>query len=124
MERDDIVLGVILLIGAVAIGSTALEATQGFQPETEIERYCVDLATNIEANASTTVPIDSCRCIPPDSVNESRYDAPDKVENNTRLFLVECNYENGQTEIFPVRRLVGNATGINGTGTSVLNGTN
>lgn len=124
VERDDIVLGAILLVGAVAIGATAFDATQGFQPETEIERYCVDLAASVEANMTASVGVDSCRCIPPDQVDESQFDAPEKVRNNTELFLIECSYENGESEIFPVRRLVDNATGLNRTNTSVLNGTN
>lgn len=126
IEREDWLLIILVLGVAVPVGLWATPDGTDI-PDTEIGRYCQDLAANIEANVSFSRQVDGCRCIPPSRVNESRFPAPDRVENATTLFLVECTLDDGSTQVFPVRRITenistGNLSGTNVTGnTTVLN---
>ncbi len=123
IDRGDVLVLGILLLGSLAVGNAMLN--QGWEPETDVERYCVDTAASLESNLSIGVPVDSCTCIPPDRVNETRYPAPDRVENATDLFLVQCTFTDGSERIFPIRRISPDAdlNATNGTG-NVVNGTN
>lgn len=123
ISRGDVLVFIVLLAGSVAIGNAMLN--QGWEPTTDVERYCVDLAATIESNISIGTPVEGCDCIPPTRVNESRFQAPDKVENATTLFLIRCRFTDGSEKVFPIRRILPNSSlnATNGTGT-VVNGTN
>ncbi len=100
-EREDWLL--VALAAAVVIpAGYSFVSGDGFEPETDIEKYCVDLAENVESNHTQ---IDSCSCVPPSQVDDSRFDAPEKVVNATELFLLDCATEDGQDLVFPIRRL-------------------
>ncbi|MDY6776605.1 MAG: hypothetical protein SVQ76_00705 [Candidatus Nanohaloarchaea archaeon] len=117
--REDWILVLLVISIAAAIGYSGVIGGNEFSPETEVERYCVNVADTLESNSSLSGRISGCRCIPPSRVNESRFTAPSKVENATKLFVVECTYDDGSKDIFPIRRTVdmpGNKTSGNLTG--------
>lgn len=120
IEREDWLL--VFIVGAVVlpIGYSAV-TSGGFTPETPAEKYCVQLASDVEENASFAASVKDCRCIPPDRVDESRFSAPQKVVNATELFLVSCKFKGGGKQVFPVRRIRDDYAGnLNRTNTSVL----
>lgn len=120
IAREDWLL--IFIVGAVVLplGYSAV-TSDGFTPETELEQYCVDIAAEVEANATFAHRLTDCRCVPPDRVDERQFTAPRKVENATNLFLVSCEFESGDKQIFPVRRIRDDYVGdLNRTNTSVL----
>lgn len=124
VTRSDVLVILVLAVVTVYMGASMLDT--GWEPETELERYCVDLAANVEANLSAGTPIESCTCIPPGRFNESRYEVSENVTNVTDLFLVQCRFTDGRNWIFPVRKIrpnvsLGNETGpLNGTNTSII----
>lgn len=119
--REDWLLVLMAAAVILPLGYTTFLADDSFTPETELERYCVSLAADVEANATFAHRLDDCSCIPPKRVDESQFSAPEKVENSTRLFLVRCKFDDGQTSLFPVRRVRDDYTGdLNRNNTSVL----
>lgn len=121
IAREDWLLVFIVAAAVLPFGYSLMSQDSGVSPDTALEQYCVDLAADVEANASFAGRIDSCRCVPPDQVPEQRFQAPDKVENATQLFMVSCTLDSGQKQMFPVRRIREGYTGdLNRTNASVL----
>ncbi|MDY6774164.1 MAG: hypothetical protein SVS85_03090 [Candidatus Nanohaloarchaea archaeon] len=120
-EREDWLLVVLVAAAVLPFGYSLMNSGGGFTPDTGIERYCVGLAADIEANVSFADRIKDCRCVPPEDVNESRFSAPEKVVNATRLFLISCKMETGGKQIFPIRRIREDYAGeMNRSNTSLL----
>ncbi|MDY6769152.1 MAG: hypothetical protein SVW02_03545 [Candidatus Nanohaloarchaea archaeon] len=121
IAREDWLLVFIIAAAVLPFAWGMLSSDAPVTPETPVERYCVNLAADVEANASFAGRIDSCRCVPPDEVPEQQFQAPDTVENATSLFLVSCTLDNGEKQVFPVRRIREGYTGdLNRTNASVL----
>lgn len=122
LGREDWILVVLAITAAIPIASSVL-GSDDFTPETEVEKYCVDLASDIETNTTFAGQIKECSCVPPDEVEESKFQAPDKVRNATELFLISCEMEQGEDQIFPIRRMKEDYTGdLNRSNVSTLRG--
>lgn len=120
IAREDWLLIFIVAAVVLPLGYSAVTSS-GFEPETEIEQYCVDVAADVEQNATFANRIDSCECVPPDQVDEDRFDAPEKVKNATELFLVSCTLNDGSKQVFPVRRITDDYEGdLNQSNATVL----
>lgn len=104
VERGDLLVLGILFALAIPAGLQMADRFAPDEPDSEIERYCQEVAAATEGNL-TDQGVESCRCIPPSQVDPGVVDAPEKVENATHLFMVQCDFSDGRTLNFPVRRI-------------------
>lgn len=122
IAREDWILVFIGVVVAASLAYGFLSSSDGFTPETELERYCVNVSASVEANSSISDAVSSCTCIPPGQFDEDRFQTDENVENATELFLVQCDLEQGDTYTIPVRRIKDgygdniNETNVSGTG--------